>query len=172
MQHRPDGTWVRRDPLRPAGGFAAAGADAPSRGTPFDRLVPMRKFAILLVTVSFATGCGTKDDSSGKTGGADKPAGPVKTDPKALWADFNGGVKGMDLLDKYRDGATFTGTVKNVGEEIDHDPFVAVDIDGKNIIMLKFADKAKAKVKAGDSITVTCKIGGASGAMMLADECK
>jgi hypothetical protein len=134
----------------------------------------MRNFAILLVTLSFATACGKKDDSSGKGGGGggDQAAGPLKTDPKAMWADFNGGLQGMDLMNKYHDGATFTGKVKSVGEEMDKSPFVVVDIDGSNILMLKFADKAKAAVKAGDSITVTCKIGGASGKMMMADDCK
>ncbi len=95
-------------------------------------------------------------------------AGPVKTDPKALFAEFApGGPDGMMLLDKYHDGATFTGKVKTVGGEQ-----VIFDVDGKNTIMAGFTDPAVAKsAKAGDSLTVTCKIGGEVDAMMQVTDC-
>jgi hypothetical protein len=49
-----------------------------------------------------------------------------------------------------------------------------MDVDGKNIISLDFTEPVPAKakgLKAGDSVTVTCKIGGASGALMMVSDC-
>jgi hypothetical protein len=47
-----------------------------------------------------------------------------------------------------------------------------MDVDGKNIIMMGFTDAASIKgIKAGDTITATCKIGGESGAMMQVTDC-
>ena len=102
-------------------------------------------------------------------------AAPVKTNPKDLFAEFtNPAVDGLVLYEKYKPGATFTGTVKSVGEEQTGKPVIMVDVDGKNMISVDFTDPAVAKakhLKAGDSLTVTCKIGGASGALMMVIEC-
>lgn len=96
-------------------------------------------------------------------------AGPVKTEPKALFAEFgpNAGGDPMALLDKYHDGATFTAKVKAVGGDQ-----LIFDVDGKNTIMAGFTDPSVVKgKKAGDSMTVTCKIGGEVDAMMQVTDC-
>jgi hypothetical protein len=47
-----------------------------------------------------------------------------------------------------------------------------MDVDGRNIISLDFADATAGKGhKQGESLTVTCKIGGASGALMMVTDC-
>jgi hypothetical protein len=141
----------------------------------------MRLISTVLLTLSLVTACsnkkadkGDKPDKGDKAATPDQPAGPSKVDVKVLWADFNGGLKGMDLMNKYRDAVTFTAPVKSVGEEMDHSPIVMLDVDGKNLISIKFTDpkviSGKAP-KAGDSLTVTCKIGGANGSLMMATDC-
>jgi hypothetical protein len=51
--------------------------------------------------------------------------GPVQTTPKQLFDDFTSpDTDGLVLLDKYRDGATFTATIKTVGAEADGKPVV------------------------------------------------
>jgi hypothetical protein len=131
--------------------------------------------------------CKKKDDAAGKGSaataekttdkGGDKAApaaGPVKTTPKDLFAEFGEGNKAdpMALMDKYKDGATFSGVVKTAPG--DAAPTSAImDVDGKNMIMMDFKDAAAVKaVKAGDTITATCKIGGESGAMMQVNDCE
>ncbi|MDB4954652.1 MAG: hypothetical protein JWO36_2221 [Myxococcales bacterium] len=109
---------------------------------------------------------------------ADQPeaAGtPVATNPKDLFAEFTKpGVDGMALLDKYHAGATFTGKIKSVGAEENGTPVIMLDVDGKSMISVQFTDPAAIKAKkpkAGDSITVTCKIGGASDNLMMVTDC-
>jgi len=98
--------------------------------------------------------------------------GPVKTTPRELFADFTRpDADGVVLLDKYRDGATFTATIKTVGAEEDGTPVVWVDVDGENLLTLDFADPAPRGLQAGAQLTVTCRIGGASGALMLVTRC-
>jgi hypothetical protein len=99
--------------------------------------------------------------------------GPVKTTPRDLFADFTRpDADGLALLDKYRDGATFTGMLKTVGEDETGRPVLMMDVDGKNIISLDFIDPEQGKGhKQGSSLTVTCKIGGASGALMMLTDC-
>ncbi len=119
------------------------------------------------------TACGKKEGEGGGGGGGGE--GPLKTTPKDLWSDFNGGLKGAELMKKYNGPVTFTGTVKSVGQEESGKPVIMLDVDGKNMISIDYTDPApiKAKMpKAGDSLTVTCKIGGASGALMMALDCK
>lgn len=100
---------------------------------------------------------------------------PVKVDVKALFAEFSADAKGdpMALLDKYRGGATFTAKVKTVqpaGESI----AMLLDVDGKNAIQPSFTDE-KAMLanppKVGDSLTLTCKIGGEVDALMQVLDC-
>lgn len=130
----------------------------------------MRRTTLALaLTCSLLTACSKKTDS-----GANAPAaGPVKTTAKELYADFTKGGDGMALLNKYHDGATFSGTVKTApGAEAPTTMIIDAG-DKKSIIAeLKPDAAAKAKdVKSGDSITITCKIDGASGGILQASEC-
>lgn len=140
----------------------------------------MRTALYLVISLALVAGCKKKDDAAapGATKTADdKPAAaapaaaPVKTTPKDLFAEFGEGNKAdpMALLDKYKEGATFTGTIKTAPGEAA--PTSAImDVDGKNMIMMSFTDAPK-DIKSGDSVTVTCKIGGESGAMMQVTDC-
>lgn len=99
--------------------------------------------------------------------------GPVHTTAKQLFEDFTRPeADGLVLLDKYRDGATFTATIKTVGTEEDGAPVVWIDIDGENVMSLDFDEPAPRDLRAGAELTVTCKIGGASGALMMVTSCK
>jgi hypothetical protein len=98
--------------------------------------------------------------------------GPVQTTPQRLFDDFTSPhTDGMALLDKYRDGATFTATIKTVGAEEDGRPVVWIDVDGENLMSLEFDDPAPRDLRAGGQLTVTCKLGGASGALMMVTSC-
>ena len=97
--------------------------------------------------------------------------GPVRTTPQQLFADFTRpDSDGLALLDKYRHGATFTATIKTVGTEENGAPIVWIDVDGENLITLDFAEPPHA-LEVGRELTVTCKIGGASGALMMVTGC-
>jgi hypothetical protein len=97
---------------------------------------------------------------------------PVQTTPRALFEDFTRpDADGFALADKYRDGATFTATIKTVGAEEDGALVVWIDIDGENLMTLDFAEPP-ARVQVGGELTVTCKIGGASGALMMVTGCR
>lgn len=97
---------------------------------------------------------------------------PVHTTPRALFRDFtNPAADTLVLADKYRGGATFTATIKTVGAEQDGTPVVWIDVDGENLMTLDFAGPAPAGLRAGGRITVTCQIGGATGALMIVTGC-
>lgn len=135
----------------------------------------MIRIALALALISF-TACKKSDDKAA-AGAGDQPAasGPVKTTPKELFADFTKpGTDGMALLKKYHDGAMFSAVVKTApGSEAPTSMILDVG-DGKSIIMASFADAAKDKiatVKAGDTVTATCKIGGANGNMVQVTDC-
>ena len=97
-------------------------------------------------------------------------SGPVHTSPLALYRDFTRGDD--ELLAKYRDGVTITGAIKSVGEGERDEPIVMMDVDGRNLLSLDFADPAAARqIAPGDRVTVTCRIGGASGALMMVTGC-
>jgi hypothetical protein len=132
--------------------------------------------------------CKKKDDAAASAGGAapaagktadkpaDKPAAgsPVKTDPKALFDEFSetNKVDPMKLIEKYHDGATFSAKVAVKGAEETGKPILWVDVDGKNHITLDYTDVNQAKaVKDGDTVTVTCKIGGEMGTTMMVTDC-
>jgi len=144
----------------------------------------MTRIALLALALStFA--CSKKDDpkpSSAAPAAAEKtaeapaaaPAGaPVKTTPTALFDEFTKpGVDGMALLDKYHEGATFSGKVSVKGHEEDGKPNLWMELDGGRHIDLAYTDVAKAKaVKDGDTVTVTCKIGGAMDKLMQVLDC-
>ncbi len=111
---------------------------------------------------------------------ADKPAepaaaggAPVQTNPKDLYAEFTKpNADGMALLDKYNGGASFTGKVIVASKEEDGSPVIFFDIDGAHKMSVKFTDPASVKdVKIGDSLNVTCKIGGADEHIMMVIDC-
>jgi hypothetical protein len=123
----------------------------------------MRTILISILASTLAlTACGKKD-GAGKADdkGAPKAAessGATSADPKAIWADFHGGLKGMDLMNKYHDAVTITGTVVKNG------PFTQIDVDGTNRIGLEFTDPSVGeKLAAGSTATVKCKIAGTGG---------
>ena len=122
---------------------------------------------LLLLIALLAAGC---DDSTAARPDVD---GPVKTTPRELFADFTKpDADGLALLDKYREGATFTGMLRTVGVDESGRPVLMMDVDGHNIISLWFADPRHAiGRKQGESLTVTCRIGGASGALMMVTDC-
>ena len=100
------------------------------------------------------------------------PRAPVKTTPRELFTDFTRpDADGVALIDKYRHGATFTATIKTVGIEEDGTPVVWIDVDGENLITLDFEAPAPDGLRAGAELTVTCKIAGASGALMMVTDC-
>ena len=98
---------------------------------------------------------------------------PVQTNPKDLYAEFTKpGADTMALINKYDAGATFTGKVVNAAKEADGTPVIYVDIDGKHKMSTKFTDAASVKdVKVGDTVTATCKIGGADDKIMMVTDC-
>jgi hypothetical protein len=101
-----------------------------------------------------------------------RPRGPVHTTPKQLFDDFTSpDGDGLGLVDKYRDGATFTATIKTVGAEDNGKPVVWIDVDGENVMSLDFDEPSPRDLHAGGQLTVTCKIGGASGALMMVTSC-
>ena len=98
--------------------------------------------------------------------------GPVATTPHALFEDFTRpDADGLALLDKYAGGATFTATIKTVGVDEDGAPVVWIDVDGDDVMSLEFAPPAPQGLRAGARLTVTCRIGGASGALMMVTGC-
>ena len=96
-------------------------------------------------------------------------SGPVLTTPKHLFDDFTSPTPA--LLDKYRDGAMFSGLIKTVGDEGPNKTVVWMDVDDDNWLELELAPPAPTDLGAGQVLTVTCKIGGASGALMLVTDC-
>jgi hypothetical protein len=124
----------------------------------------------LLLLLVFVAGC---NDHRVEGSAHAAAAGPVKTTPRELFADLTKpDADGLALVDKYRKGATFTGMLKTVAEDESGRPVLMMDVDGHNIISLLFVDPRQAKGhKQGESLTVTCKIGGASGALMMVTDC-
>ncbi|MBV8761381.1 MAG: hypothetical protein JO257_29050 [Deltaproteobacteria bacterium] len=138
-----------------------------------------------LLSLVLITACSKKDDKS-TAGGTAAPAAaekttepapkagaPVKTTPTALFDEFTKpGVDGMALLDKYHDGATISGKVSVKGHEEDGKPILWIELDGGRHIDLGYKDVEKAKaVKDGDTVTVTCQVGGAMDKLMQVIDC-
>ena len=140
-------------------------------------------FRTALLSLALITACSKKDDKPA-AGGDPAPAaaqkttetaakGPVKTTPTALFDEFTKpGVDGMALLDKYHDGATISGKVSVKGHEEDGKPILWIELDGGRHIDLGYKDVEKAKaVKDGDTVTVTCQVGGAMDKLMQVIDC-
>lgn len=117
----------------------------------------------------------TDDPPAAKPAEAPAPAtgGPVKTEPAALFDEFTKpGVDGMALLDKYHDGATISAKVAVKGHEEDGKPILWIQLAGAKHITLDYTDVEKAKaIKDGDTVTATCKVGGAMDNLMMLIEC-
>jgi len=92
-----------------------------------------------------------------------------------FYKDFTS-LKGMDVINKYKDGVTVSGTVLRTGEEGDGSMFVHLDAGGGKWVALSFADKgaaAKAKgVKQGDAVKAKCKVGGADANYVMNTDCE
>jgi len=141
----------------------------------------MKHLALIALFVFAA--CSKKADEPAAGGTAAKPTeeakpaaatgAPVKTDPKALFDEFTKpGADGMALIDKYHEGATISGKVSVKGHEEDGKPILWMMLDGNKHISLDYTDVAKAKaVKDGDTLTVTCKVGGAMDNLMMLTDC-
>lgn len=133
----------------------------------------MKHLALIALFVFAACSSKKTEESSAKPVEQAKTGGPVKTDPKALFDEFTKpGVDGMALIDKYHDGATISGKVAVKGAEEDGKPILWIMLDGNKHISLDYTDVAKAKtVKDGDTVTVTCKVGGAMDNLMMLTDC-
>ena len=128
----------------------------------------MMRIAVGLIVLAYAAAC-TRSAAEPPPRAA---PGPVRTTPHQLFEDFTRpDADGLVLLDKYRDGVTFTATIKTVGVEEDGRPVVWIDIDGENLLTLEFARPPPGALVPGAALTVTCKLGGASGALMMVTDC-
>lgn len=97
--------------------------------------------------------------------------GPVETTPRALLDDFTRpDADRIALVDKYAGGVSFTAIVKTFGIDEQGASVVWIDIDGENVMSLEFARRPEG-LRAGALLSVTCKIGGASGALMMVTSC-
>jgi hypothetical protein len=100
---------------------------------------------------------------------AKRPVGPVKTTTLRLFDEFM--HADIALVDRYRDGVTFSAVIKTVGEDERGRPVVWIDVDGTDLITLDFSDPPPTGLRAGATLTVTCRIAGASGALMMVTAC-
>jgi hypothetical protein len=114
-------------------------------------------------------GGGTDTTTTGGGGGAGEMTAPD------FYKDFTS-LKGMDVINKYKDGVTVSGTVLRTGEEGDGSMFVHLDAGGGKWVALSFTDKgaaAKAKgVKQGDAVKAKCKVGGADANYVMNTDCE
>lgn len=132
----------------------------------------MLRFALCVVLASCANARSEPTRGPVETALHDHRRGPVETTARALFEDFTRpDADGLVLLDKYRDGARFTATLKTVGADEHGQPVGWIDVDGENVMALDFAPPPPPGLRAGAQVTVTCKIGGASGALMMVTRC-
>lgn len=149
------------------------------------------KLTTISISLALAlSGCGKKDEAGGgaasktaETGdkaaaGADKAAaGPKTMAAPELFADYNKpGQDGMALMEKWRDGVIVTGEVTNVITEEAGNSSLFVKAGDTGKMSLGFADDGKAvkekALKAGDSVTAKCQIGGSDGTLMMLTDCE
>ena len=100
-------------------------------------------------------------------------AAPIKTNIKDTFVEFTKpNADGMALLDKYKGGVTVTTKVAVKGHEETGKPILWADIDGKAHASLDYTDvEASKKIKDGEEVTATCKVGGAMDNLMMLIEC-
>jgi hypothetical protein len=146
----------------------------------------------LLLSLSLLGACGKKADDKAAPAGQPAPAtkagepaaapaptpepaaaAPVKSTVKDVFVEFTKpDTDGMALLDKYKGGVTLTTKVAVKGKEESGKPILWADIDGKAHASLDYTDVETAKkVKDGDEVTVTCKVGGAMDNLMMLIDC-
>jgi hypothetical protein len=142
----------------------------------------MRIAISLALTLALAA-CGDKDENksdnepAGKgTPAAAKPAaGPPALTAPEFFADYNS-LEGMEVLDRYGDGVTVSGTVLRTIEEMDGSLVVWLDAGDGNWVSLGFTDQgaaAKDKGVAADSeVTATCKVGGGMDKYIMNIDCE
>jgi hypothetical protein len=109
-------------------------------------------------------GGAAKAGESAQGGAKAAPAkGPKKLTAPEFFKHYNS-LEGMAVLDAYGDGVTVSGTVQRTIEEGDGSLVVWLDVEAGKWVSLGFTDKGQAAkdkgVKAGDSVTATCKVGG------------
>ena len=126
-------------------------------------------------TPTAATPAATPPAATPEVAAPPAAAVPIATSPKDMFAEWTKkDADGLALMTKYENGATFTGKLVTVGAEENGTPILFMDVDGKSRISLQFTDvepiKAK-KLKAGDELTVTCKMGGVMDALMQVTDC-
>jgi hypothetical protein len=104
---------------------------------------------------------------------AEAAAAPVKSTVKDVFVEFTKpDTDGMALLDKYKGGVTLTTKVAVKGHEETGKPVLWADIDGKAHASLDYTDvETSKKIKDGEEVTVTCKVGGAMDNMMMLIDC-
>jgi len=140
-----------------------------------------RLMVVLSVVALVALGaCGKKKEGEGggegtATSGSGGGGGASEMTAEAFFQDFTS-LKGMDAINKYKDGVTVSGTVLRTGEEGDGSMFVHLDAGGGKWVALTFTDKgaaAKAKgVKQGDPLKAKCKVGGADANYVMNTDCE
>jgi hypothetical protein len=142
-----------------------------------------------------APGCGKKDEDNkggddketpqaggdqagGDQAGGDQAGGDQAAKEKAA-ADFfkhYNSLKGMEVMEHYKDGVTVTGAITKLITEMDESLGIWIDAGDPNYVSLKFKDKgaaAKEKgVKEGDSVTAKCSIGGAMNNQIMLLDCE
>jgi hypothetical protein len=146
----------------------------------------MFKHMMIVAVAVLALGAGCKKDKdgggSGGGGSTATPAGPVEfPTAKAFWDDYTSDkYPGMKLLDRFRPGVKFTGTVKAVMGQDDpgQNYHIWIDVDGQKWIDAQWltddpgAQAARdKKTKQGDTVTLTCKITGMTDNFIGVHEC-
>jgi hypothetical protein len=149
----------------------------------------LRTSIVIALALLVAPACKKKEGEGGKPAegaktdkpaeGAAKPAesgGAPAMEAPALFADYNApGQDGLALMKKWENGVAVSGTVKRVITEEAGNVAVWLDGGDKNNVSLGFTDEGKAAkdkgVKEGDKVSAQCKIGGASGTLMMLIDC-
>ena len=149
----------------------------------------MKRLAILCCILVSFTACKKKEDTAPA---ADKPAEPAAPAPAApapaaptpakaeykpdeLFKD-TAGLSRLDLMDKFKDGVTLSGTVKAVKDDPTGEYVLVYDAGNGHTVEAMIADPKPArdkKVKAGDAVTVTkCQVANPSDTSVLLRICE
>jgi hypothetical protein len=143
------------------------------------KLVQSLSVVVAVLALVALGACGKKKEGEGGGGGETASGGTgggaAEMTADAFFKDFTS-LKGMDAINKYKDGVVVSGPVLRTGEEGDGSMFVHLDAGGGKWIALSFTDKgaaAKAKgVKQGDSLKARCKVGGADANYVMNTDCE
>ncbi|HEY8144930.1 MAG TPA: hypothetical protein VIG06_19760 [Kofleriaceae bacterium] len=144
------------------------------------KLVQSLSVVVAMLALVALGACGKKKEGEGGGGGETAAGGSgggggAEMTADAFFKDFTS-LKGMDAINKYKDGVVVSGPVLRTGEEGDGSMFVHLDAGGGKWIALSFTDKgaaAKAKgVKQGDSLKAKCKVGGADANYVMNTDCE